>query len=268
VLHQALAERAEACGVCLQWGRPVSDFRGDGARWVVGADGIRSRVRRWAGLETAWRNTARFGFQRHYQVEPWSDEVEVYWTALGQVYVTPVSEREVGLALLTRDSGFRLDAALDALPELRGRVAGATVTAERGASTSTCTLRRIVAGSVALVGDASGTVDAITGEGLALSFRQAELLADALTEGDLSLYARGHRELARKPRLMGDLMLTLDRSGILRRRALRALAARPALFDGLTAMHMGEARYPAFLNNCARLGVRMLLQPRPGASSY
>jgi flavin-dependent dehydrogenase len=265
VLHRALAERAEACGVRVNWGTPVANFSEVRAGWVIGADGIRSRVRGWAGLDASGRDTARFGFQRHYQVQPWSDEVEVYWTSRGQVYVTPVSDSEVGLALLTRDSRYRLEAALEQLPELKSRVAGALMTSERGATTSTRTLRRVTAGHVALVGDASGSVDAITGEGLALSFRQAELLAAALVAGDLARYERGHRKLVRRPRFMGDLMLTLDRSAMLRSRALHALAARPALFAGLTAMHTGEARFPAFLNNCARLGVGMLLQPRPGA---
>jgi len=40
-------------------------------------------------------------------------------------------------------------------------------------------------GNVALAGDASGSVDAITGEGLCLSFRHALALADALSKGKL-----------------------------------------------------------------------------------
>ena len=35
-------------------------------------------------------------------------------------------------------------------------------------------------GNVALIGDASGTVDAITGEGLCLAFSQAMVLAECL----------------------------------------------------------------------------------------
>ena len=37
---------------------------------------------------------------------------------------------------------------------------------------------------------ASGSVDAIAGEGICLSFRQAEALAKALAEGDLAAYNR------------------------------------------------------------------------------
>ncbi len=38
---------------------------------------------------------------------------------------------------------------------------------------------------LALVGDASGPRDAITGEGLALSFHQAVALVEAMAAGDL-----------------------------------------------------------------------------------
>jgi flavin-dependent dehydrogenase len=48
---------------------------------------------------------------------------------------------------------------------------------------------------VALVGDASGSVDAITGEGLCLLFQQAVALAAALEAGDLALYQAEHRRI-------------------------------------------------------------------------
>ena len=60
---------------------------------------------------------------------------------------------------------------------------------------------------VALVGDASGSVDAITGEGLSLSFLQAEALAGAMVENDLSMYQRAHKKMARRPTFMARLLL-------------------------------------------------------------
>jgi flavin-dependent dehydrogenase len=51
----------------------------------------------------------------------------------------------------------------------------------------------------ALAGDASGSVYAITGEGLFLAFRQAEALADAIASGDLAIYQRTHRRIVRRP---------------------------------------------------------------------
>jgi menaquinone-9 beta-reductase len=103
-------------------------------------------------------------------------------------------------------------------------------------------LHRVYRGNVALIGDASGSVDAITGEGLSLSFRQATALADALAANNLVLYQTVHRRLFRRPRLMGQLLLLLDRRNGLRERTMRALEAAPQLFERMLAYHVGETR--------------------------
>ena len=52
------------------------------------------------------------------------------------------------------------------------------------------TLRSVQRGRVALVGDASGGVDAITGEGIRLGLRQASALAEAMAAGNLQQYEK------------------------------------------------------------------------------
>ena len=54
--------------------------------------------------------------------------------------------------------------------------------------------------------DASGSVDAITGDGITLAFQQAEALAGALAVDDLSLYESEHRRIAFRPAYMGELL--------------------------------------------------------------
>ena len=49
--------------------------------------------------------------------------------------------------------------------------------------------------NLALIGEASGSVDAITGEGLTVAFQQALALAEALAAGDLQLYQAAHRRI-------------------------------------------------------------------------
>src|SRR5258707_8702062 len=92
------------------------------------------------------------------------------------------------------------------------------------------TLRHVQKNNVALLGDASGGVDAITGEGLRMAFRQALALADAMANGELSQYQRAHRQLARRPLLMGNLLLWLRRKPRLRARVIFALQRRPEPF--------------------------------------
>lgn len=238
-LHHLLADRAAELGVTLRWGTRASDTDGLSSRWTVGADGQHSQVRRAAGLDFARRESLRYGFRRHYQVAPWTDYIEVYWGPGVQVYVTPVAGNEVCIALLCRDPHTRLDDALPLFEKLRHRLTGvACLNAERGAVTRSRRLRRVYRDHTALIGDASGSVDAITGEGLCLSFRQAIALADAMRSGDLSSYQAEHRRIFRRPMLMGDLMLSLDRCPWLRRPVLQVLAFQPAIFAKLLAVHV------------------------------
>jgi flavin-dependent dehydrogenase len=239
-LHQLLIDRARELGVTLLWRTPVRDVSGLRARWIIGADGGNSRVRRWAALDAVRSESHRYGFRRHYRVRPWSDFVEVYWGSGCQMYVTGVAHDEMLIGLLTRDPHMRLKDALPHFPELERRLQGAdTLSEERGALTVTRHLRRVYRGNVALIGDASGSVDAITGEGLGLAFRQALALGDALAADDLRQYQTAHARLARRPALMAQLMLMLDRFPRLRPLVLRTFGAKPYIFERLLAVHVG-----------------------------
>lgn len=107
-----------------------------------------------------------------------------------------------------------------------------------------------------LAGDASGSVDAITGEGLGLSFRQALALADALEAGELQGYQTAQNRLGRRPRVMARLLLLLllDHFAPLRKRVLHGLPSDPGLFRRTLTAHVGDTS-PAFLAEVtARLG--------------
>jgi len=248
-LHELLIDRATEAGVSMLWGTRVNGLSGetvllDGAevacRWVIGADGQNSRVRRWAGLDASRYESERYGFRRHYRVAPWTDHMEIYWGSGCQMYVTPVNSEEVCVAVISRDSHLRFDHALPQFPELDKRLAlASSSTVERGSVSASRRLRAVFRGRTILIGDASGSVDAITGEGLSLSFHQALALADALAGGNLEAYQVAHRRLTRRPAFMGSLMLSLDRFPWLRPLALRGMALVPAIFEKLLAVHVG-----------------------------
>jgi flavin-dependent dehydrogenase len=267
-LHDLLTETAVRSGVELRWGTPIMGIQ-DGAvllshatvraRWIIGADGPASRVRRWAGLDKFARNSLRFAYRRHFAVVPWTDCMEIYWGEGCQFYVTPVAAREVCVVLISRSPGLRMAEALAGFPVLQSRLPNAAMSSpERGALTATMRLRRVTRGNVALIGDASGSVDAVTGEGLCLAFRQADLLAGAMARGDLSSYQAIHRRLAIRPNLMAEMMLLMDRSTWLRGRALRAMASKPPIFRRLLAMHVGALSLPGFAATSAELGWRVI----------
>jgi flavin-dependent dehydrogenase len=267
-LHAALAEQAEMEGAHLLWGATVTGISAGSVevngvkhrpQWIVGADGGNSRVRKWIGLEPARRVSARVGFRRHYRIAPWSECMEIHWGNGCQIYITPVSSSEVCVALISLDPTLRLAAALRGFPQLAQQLAGAqTITAERGAVTASRRLLRVHRGNVALVGDASGSVDAITGEGLRLAFVEALALADAMGTNRLGAYASLHGRLRRRPAFMARFMLMLGESPALRRRVIRALSRRPDLFADLLALHIGAANPLKFAAMGAALGAGML----------
>jgi len=267
-LHQSLVDQAAGAGVEMLWSTPVCGIGADAVhlngrsvstRWIVGADGSGSLVRRWAGLSHFSRNSRRFAYRRHFACQPWSDFMEIYWGNRCQIYVTPVAPDEVCVALIARTPDVRLDESLTRFPLLASRLAGVPVASnERGAITATARLRHVECGNVALVGDASGSVDAITGEGLSQAFHQSAALADALAAGDLSRYSKSHRRIAFRPSLMADMMLSMDRWPSIRRRALSVMAARPQYFADMLAGHVGALRPAQLVNASLSLGWRCM----------
>lgn len=268
-LHRAMVQCAEQAGVQLKWGTAVTAIGPHGVRlgagttircrWIIGADGETSRVRGWAGIDSPAPPLRRFGFRRHYRVEPWTDFMELYWGDIFQIYVTPIAPGEICVALLSGDPHFRLEDALARLPDLAARLRRAVpVTAERGAISASRRLAAVWRGQVALVGDASGSVDAITGQGLRLAFRQALALGAALEARDLERYAVEHRRLARRAELMASFLLLAGRRRGIRERAMRALAAHPRLFARLVAAHADAASRVDFAATGMALGWRML----------
>lgn len=268
-LHLALARRAEEAGVELHWGEEVTGLahravdtpRGHlEARWIVGADGLHSKVRRWAGLEGPPARRRRFGVRRHYAVPAWTDLVEVHWGPRADAYVTPVCGGTVGIAFIAEPALATCEEFLHQFPRLEAQVGDARpVSEERGAGPFHQRVRRPVTGNVVLVGDASGYLDPITGEGLALGFQQAEALADAIAAEEIARYVRVHRRLAREPYRMIHLLLLLERHPALRRRAMAALAREPSVFQRFLAINDGEAGLLSLgARNAARLAWRML----------
>jgi menaquinone-9 beta-reductase len=263
-LHRIMVEHAEREGVRFLWHAPVTGLYADGvlvqgqlhaARWIVGADGGSSRVRRWAGLDVHRHEHRRFAFRRHYRVAKWPEVMELHWGGGCQLYVTPVGSSDVCVALVSRDPSLRLDQALLEFPEMAGRLQGAEHSSpERGAVSVTRKLARVCNARVALVGDASGGVDAVTGDGLCLAFRHAALLGRCMAGGSLAGYQSAHRTLGRQPELMSKLMLLLDQRSWLRDRVIRALASEPKIFARLLATHVGAVSPLDLTTNGLALG--------------
>ena len=113
------------------------------------------------------------------------------------------------------------------------------------------------------MGDASGSVDSLTGEGLGLAFQQANALAEALANDDLPRYEVAHRRINRPPEVMSRLLLAMEDRAWLRRRALDALAKEPHLFERLLAAHAGTFSPLTFgFGNFFQVGLEAARQPQ------
>ena len=196
----------------------------------------------------------------HFAITPWTDFVEVYWSDHGQAYVTPISDGEVCVIFIARKRFVSAAAALDRFPGLQARLGSASSSElPRSSITLNRKLRSVTRGSVALLGDASGSVDAVTGEGLSLCFRQALALADAMAANDLKSYQQAHTTMMRLPYFMASTLLLLDRSPRIRAWTLDAFGRHPNLFAHLLGVHLGHPPF-RFVGPSALLaaGARLL----------
>jgi flavin-dependent dehydrogenase len=268
-LHTKLAERAAELGVALLWGSRVTldrngqvfcEGRPVHCKWVIGADGEASPFRKWAALEQTRYEQLRFSARQHFRTAPWSDFVEVYWARECQITVAPIASEELCIAVTSRSPGLRFSEALTRVPALAFRLRGMSPSNSiRGARASLRRLRRVWRGRFALVGDASGSVDPLTGEGIGLAFKEGAALVEAMNRNDLRWYQVEHDRMGRALRFMSKLLLTMDAHPRLRRRALQMLAAEPSLFSRLLNVNVGELALSKFgVSHALRLGWRML----------
>lgn len=242
-LHRALSERADELGVgrvdarvtdVVQnaGGVTVGDVR---ASWLFACDGLHSTVRTLIGLErpaSGRVDRRRFGLRKHYALESWTDLVEVHWVADAEAYVTPLAGGLVGVAVLGPPR-TDFDGVLARMPELSERLRGArSVDSLRGAGPLRQRTTARSAGRVLLLGDASGYVDALTGEGIRVGLGHARAAVEAIALVNPKPGATYDREWARVSRdfrVITSGLLAAAQSP-LRPLIVPAAKALPALF--------------------------------------
>jgi flavin-dependent dehydrogenase len=239
-LHAALRAAVDAAAIPVVHepvDRVVQDGTGVGVndvrtRFLIAADGLHSPTRQRLGLDQPTRSTRRFGLRVHVAVSPWTDHVEVYWSGTAEAYVTPVAPDLVGVAVLTSSRMPYVDQ-LTLFPALAERLAGKSMSAVRGAGPLRQRSRRRVAGRTLLVGDASGYVDALTGEGIALGLAQGRAAVDAIRFCDTDRYERDWRRITWRYRLLTLGLLHATRLAATRRTIVPAASALPTLFSAM-----------------------------------
>jgi flavin-dependent dehydrogenase len=242
VLHAALWQATVDAGVPVL-GSHVRDVEpgsdrvvvdGRSARYLAVADGLHSPLRRRLGLDrpVAGRTAPRWGVRQHFAAAPWTDYVEVHWSPHAEAYVTPVGSDLVGVAILSsQQAPYAVQ--LDAFPALRDRLPACGATTLRGAGPMRQRSAARVAGRVLLVGDAAGYVDALTGEGIAVSLACARALVECVVADDPQRYERRWRSASRRYRAITSTLLWARRRPALSRRIVPAAARLPWAFDAV-----------------------------------
>ena len=244
---------------------------------LIGADGLHSSVRRKADLQsTRPRRYARWGARCYFRSEEVRERVCVTLGAGLESYLTPLGGKLFGLAFLwspnslgrplpgTGEVWRRLFALMgprfsEVLPEPSGDF--------WGDDRAIGPLQQPVisplhpSGRVALVGDAAGYLDALTGEGLCLGLRQARSLSNCILEGRLSDYPNEHRALKRRHQWTVSGLLWLIHQPKLRERVFRALHRTPEQFSAVLRFAVEEAGWSTLLSRHLLRFLRELLSP-------
>ena len=233
-------------------------------RWLIGADGARSRVAQRLNVEGGSGRPRRLGLIAHYEGLPeLADHGEMHVARDWYVGLAPLAgdRLNVGMALpmdgVKASAEERFQAAIDGIPAVATRLRGVKrLTPIRGASPIGHRVRSSAGRGWMLIGDAAGFIDPFTGEGIFRALRSARAAAEALAAGDDEEAAARYRA-ARREAFAAKDGLTWLVQGMLAAQpvmgyAIRRLARRPQLAAKLGSA-LGDLRpasdalSPAFL---------------------
>ena len=250
--QRPIVEGGRVNGAVLRDARGVHEVR---ARWLIGADGARSRVARSLGVSRPVLAPRRLGLIARYERVPGigtHGEMHVgngFYIGLAPV---PDGQLNVGMALpLPRNGDARLpaeqrfEAAIASLPAVAERLRPSRrLTPIHGAAPIGHRVTRPAGRGWLLIGDAAGFIDPFTGEGIYRALRSARLASRALAEPDagvLDRYLAARRAaFASKDALTWLIQGMLAAPPVLRY-AVRRLGSRPALAEVLGSA-LGDCR--------------------------
>jgi flavin-dependent dehydrogenase len=203
---------------------PAGAFRG---RLLVAADGLASPVRCREGLDLG-------------------ATVEVHLGDGVEAYLTPAGAGRTGVAFLfdgVKPGGW--EGLLARFPSLARRLEGAaTLSEDRGAGPLVRRARARVLDRLVLLGDAGGSLDPLSGEGLSLGLGGAldlaalapEAIAAGATRAALIGYERAWARRWRRAALATSALVALAHRPGLRRTVMAAAARAPGPLERLVAL--------------------------------
>ena len=217
---------------------PVHQIR---TRFLIGADGLNSPTRHWLGFKASLGSRKRYGTTQRYHLKPWNNKVEIHWKMGLEAYITPNGPDSINLAFLWDKNQYNPHF-LSEFPELQERLENAPkigLTGSRGPFYHI--VKNPIAPQTALIGDAAGYLDPITGEGISLGLQSALLLSQCLTQNKpLSWYAHELRKSRHRYIFTTRSLLFLAQHERLFNLSLSFLKQHPKIFQHLLSLNMGS----------------------------
>jgi 2-polyprenyl-6-methoxyphenol hydroxylase-like FAD-dependent oxidoreductase len=225
------------------------------ARLLIGADGIRSRFHNGFGIDRRKRPTRRFALRASYDQLQETGMVEVHCCEAGEAYVAPMGNGSARITLLLFGSAQRSRGTplsdlyfekLSLFPLLMERLKSpypqglVQSTGAVSLEVSRCHGERLL-----LVGDAAGAVDPVTGQGMTVALKDAQLACrilkerlheDRLSEQDLCEYTRARNGYFRPAFQLAQMLLWAVQYPFLTRQTLKALSRNRTLRQAVLRM--------------------------------
>ncbi len=210
--------------------------------YAFACDGLNSTLRKTHHNRLVRKGPWRMGAREHFLQAPWSDKVEVYWSEKVEAYVTPVSNTKVEIAFLWFEEALPCgDSLRDTLwksfPELKEKIHFNKSQGDfRGYGPFSTRSKDIKVGRLFFLGDAYCFLDGITGEGLSLGFKGAQIVANNFSKWNWFSELRFKLHYWHYS-FMVTLALTLSHHTRLRRFFFKMFKKVPRGFDFLLSLN-------------------------------
>lgn len=240
-LHNQLKNRASQLNIKILDGKVREiiqenshvEAAGIQSRYLIGADGLHSTVRSQLNLVLPPKRNSpqRYGLRQHFAIAPWSNFVEVCWLSNAELYVTPVDNQTVGIAILGTET-MDFWTIIAQYPELEARLRSVDPASKlRGAGPLRQRVKFRTFGRTLLVGDAAGYVDALTGEGMRMGFEEGKAAVESVLANDLHAYESEWRKITRSYRILAGGLLWASNNRLVRPMIVPAAKTLPSIFS-------------------------------------
>ena len=207
---------------------------------IYACDGLHSQMRKLTKNEKVRTGQKRMGARFHVSLSPWSQQVEVYWAHKLEAYVTPVSNQVIEVAFLWYQDQFQAGAQLkerllESFPKLFKKLEQDKFLDDfKAYGPFDRYSKKIKDGNITFLGDAYYFLDGITGEGLSLGFKSAEIMT-----GEQALFIKKLRvrALYMNYQLWVNLALSLSRHPRLRRLLFKVFNLIPSQFNRVLSLN-------------------------------